>query len=67
MAFVVDHQAGLAIAAGMVSNIAIGTVTDLNDTDPAAAETVWSALDSVQNGLGGGNEIAGGVWILLVS
>ena len=59
--------AGLVIAAGMVSNIAIGTVSDLNDTDPAGAETVWSALDSVQNGLGGGNEIAGGVWIMLVS
>ena len=51
----------------MVSNIAIGTVADLHDTDPAAAEPVWSALDSVQNGLGGGNEIAGGVWVLLVS
>jgi len=59
--------AGLVLAAGMVSNIAIGTVADLHDTDPAGAETVWSALDSVQNGLGGGNEIAGGVWILLVS
>lgn len=59
--------AGLVLAAGMVTNIAIGTVADLHDTDPAAAETVWSALDSVQNGLGGGNEIAGGVWVLLVS
>jgi len=59
--------AGLVVAAGMVSNIAIGTVTDLHDTDPASAATVWSALDAVQNGLGGGNEIAGGVWILLVS
>jgi hypothetical protein len=59
--------AGLVVAAGMVSNIAIGTVADLYDTDPARAETVWSALDSVQNGLGGGNEIAGGIWVLLVS
>ena len=59
--------AGLVLAAGMVSNIAIGTIADLHDTDPAAAEPVWSALDSVQNGLGGGNEIAGGVWVLLVS
>jgi hypothetical protein len=58
---------GLVLAAGMVTNIGIGTVADLNDTDPARAETVWSALDSVQNGLGGGNEIAGGVWVLLVS
>lgn len=59
--------AGLVLAAGMVSNIAIGTVADLADTDPPGAEPVWSALDSVQNGLGGGNEIAGGVWVLLVS
>lgn len=59
--------AGLVLAAGMVTNIAISTVADLHDTDPAAAEPVWSALDSVQNGLGGGNEIAGGVWVLLVS
>ena len=59
--------AGLVLAAGMVSNIAIGTVADLYDTDPVGAEPVWSALDSVQNGLGGGNEIAGGVWVLLVS
>jgi hypothetical protein len=59
--------AGLVLAAGMVSNIAIGTVADLHDTDPARAASVWSALDSVQNGLGGGNEIAGGVWVLLVS
>jgi hypothetical protein len=59
--------AGLVIAAGMITNIGLGTVADLNDTDPAAAEPVWSALDSVENGLGGGNEIAGGIWVLLVS
>ena len=45
----------------------LGRVGDLHATDPAAAEPVWSALDSVQNGLGGGNEIAGGVWVLLIS
>ena len=59
--------AGLVLAAGMVSNVAIGTVVDLHGSDTAQAATVWSALDSVQNGLGGGNEIAGGVWVLLVS
>jgi hypothetical protein len=58
---------GLVLAAGMVTNIGIGTVADLNETDPARAETVWSALDSVENGLGGGNEIAGGIWVLLIS
>lgn len=59
--------AGLVLAAGMVTNIGIGTVADLHDSDPAQARTVWSALDAVENGLGGGNEIAGGIWVLLVS
>ncbi|MBT8241455.1 MAG: DUF4386 family protein, partial [Acidimicrobiia bacterium] len=30
---------GLVLAAGMVTNIGIGTVADLYDTDPARAET----------------------------
>ena len=59
--------AGLVIAAGMIANIGLGTVTDLYATSPAQAESVWSALDTVQNGLGGGNEIVGGLWVLLVS
>jgi hypothetical protein len=58
---------GLVIASGMIANIGIGTVADLHETDPARAEPVWSALDSVQNGLGGGNEIVGGIWVLLIS
>jgi hypothetical protein len=59
--------AGLVIAAGMIANIGLGTVADLQATDPTQAEAVWSALDSVQNGLGGGNEIVGGLWVLLLS
>jgi hypothetical protein len=59
--------AGLVFAAGMVGNIGLGTIADLHDTDPAQAEQVWSALDAVQNGLGGGNEIVGGLWVLLIS
>lgn len=58
---------GLVIATGMVANIGIGTVADLEEAGSSAAEPVWSALDSVQNGLGGGNEIVGGLWVLLVS
>ena len=59
--------AGLVIAAGMVANVGGVDVIDLHAEDPARAESLWSAIDSVQNGLGGGNEIAGGVWVLLVS
>lgn len=51
----------------MVGNIGVGTVADLAESDRGQAETVWSALDSIQNGLGGGNEVVGGLWVLLVS
>jgi hypothetical protein len=59
--------AGLVIAAGMIANIGLGTIADLHEADPAQAAPVWSALDSVQNGLGGGNEIVGGLWVVLIS
>ncbi len=59
--------AGLMFATGMISNIGITAVADLEETDPAAAEHLWSAIDTVTNGLGGGNELVGGMWILLVS
>jgi len=59
--------AGLLIAAGMVTSIGFGDVVDLLDTNPAQAESLWLAVDSVANGLSGGMEIAGPMWILLVS
>jgi hypothetical protein len=34
---------------------------------PAAAQALWSSIDTVTEGLGGGNELVGGLWILLVS
>ncbi len=59
--------ATLMFATGMISNIGIETVADLADTDRAEAITVWTTIDTVTNGLGGGNEIVGGIWIVLVS
>jgi hypothetical protein len=59
--------AGLVVAAGLIANVGLGTVASLHAADPAGAEPVWAALGAVQNGLGGGNEIAGGLWVLLVS
>ena len=59
--------AGLMYATGMISNIGIEAVADLADSDPDRAVTVWSTIDIVTNGLGGGNELVGGLWILLVS
>jgi len=59
--------AGLMFATGMTKNIGITAVADLNETDPAAAEALWSSISAVTDGFGGGNELVGGMWILLVS
>jgi hypothetical protein len=59
--------AGLMYATGMISNIGIESVADLAATDRDGAVSLWSAIDTVTNGLGGGNELVGGIWILLVS
>ena len=59
--------AGLVIASGMIATLATGAIVDLHGTDPAQATTVWLAVSPVIDGLGGGNEIVGGLWTLLVS
>ena len=59
--------AGLMFATGMTHNIGIASIAELNETDPAAAEALWSSVTTVVDGLGGGNELVGGMWILLVS
>ena len=59
--------AGLVIASGMIFSIGLGTVVDLYVEDPAQAASVWLAIASVQDGLGGGIEVVGGLWVLLVS
>ncbi|MGB0120107.1 MAG: DUF4386 family protein [Solirubrobacterales bacterium] len=57
----------LVLASGMIAIIGLDTVSDLSNSNPDQAEAVWSSLDAVHNALGGGNEIVGGIWILLVS
>ena len=59
--------AGLVIASGMIFIIGMETVVDLYGQDPAQAATVWSAIDPVFEGLSGGVELVGGLWVLLVS
>lgn len=59
--------ATLVIASGMVFSIGMETVIDLYGTDPAQAGSVWLTIAAVQDGLGGGVEVVGGLWVLLVS
>lgn len=58
---------GLVIASGMVANVGASAVIEMYAVDATQAGTVWTAIGSVANGLGGGNEIVGGLWLALVS
>lgn len=58
---------GLVIASGMVANVGASSVIEFYAVDATQAGTIWAAINSVSNGLGGGNEIVGGLWVALVS
>lgn len=57
----------LVLGAGMLGNVTTERVVALAATDLDAATQTWEVLHAVELGLGGGNEIAGGVWIFCVS
>jgi hypothetical protein len=59
--------ATILIASGMIFNIGMEKVIDLFGKDPVQAATVWMSIEAVHEGVGGGNEIIGGIWILLIS
>lgn len=59
--------ATLVIGAGMIANVAVERAAHLAPTDFEHAVSLWETLHAVELGLGGGNEIAGGVWIGFVS
>jgi hypothetical protein len=51
----------------MLANVGIGQVVDLYGSDPTQAGSAWLVLETVVDGLGGQNEIAGGLWVLFIS
>jgi len=59
--------AGLVIASGMIANIGNSTVVGLFSENQDQAVALWLAIVTVQEALGGGNEIVGGLWVLLLS
>ncbi len=58
---------GIVIASGMIFNIGLAAAIKLSIKDPEQAMTVWLTINTVVEGLGGGNEIVGGLWVLLLS
>ena len=59
--------AGLVMGSGMIASVGLETVTAIYVQDVTQATSTWIAIDAIQNGLGGGVEIVGGVWMLLIS
>jgi len=57
----------LVLGAGMIGNVTTEQMAVLAPNNFETAVQTWEALHAVELGLGGGNEIAGGVWILCVS
>ena len=58
---------GLVISSGMIANIGNSTVIGLFSENQDQAVALWLAISTMQESLGGGNEIVGGLWVLLLS
>lgn len=58
---------GLVIASGMTANVGLNDVIYLSEHEPEQARAVWLSVDTIVEGIGGGNEIVGGLWALFVS
>ena len=58
---------GLVIASGMISNIGLAHAIDLMDANPEKALDLWITVSVITESIGGGNELVGGLWVLLIS
>jgi hypothetical protein len=58
---------GLVIASGMISNIGLAHAIDLMNANPDKALEMWVIVSVITEGIGGGNELVGGLWVLLIS
>ena len=58
---------GLVIASGMIFVIGLRSVIDLAPTNIERASETWHIVTLLTESLGGGNELVGGIWVLLIS
>ncbi|MEM8497611.1 MAG: hypothetical protein AAF542_06280 [Pseudomonadota bacterium] len=59
--------AGLVISSGMLSNIGLMHAIDQLGESPELAFDLWIIVSVLTESLGGGNELLGGLWVLLFS
>ncbi|GAB4250299.1 MAG: hypothetical protein Tsb0034_29550 [Ekhidna sp.] len=58
---------GLVIASGMVAIVGLDASATIFEQDPQKAADFWLVIDTIHNALGGGVEVVGGVWMLIIS
>ncbi len=58
---------GLVFCCGLLIHVGISQIIDIYAHHQAQALTLWIVIYSILEGLDGGNELVGGLWILLVS
>ncbi|WP_394391525.1 hypothetical protein [Shewanella woodyi] len=51
----------------MIANIGLAAVIDLSTSNAEQAKTLLVVVNTIVEGLGGGNEVVGGLWVLLLS
>ena len=56
----------IIISGGMIANLGLQSIIDLSITEPEHARAVWLANNIVVEGLGGGIEIVGGLWMFFL-
>ena len=59
--------AALVIASGMIANVGLDAVQPLFEDQPQQASLVWLSVEAIHNGIGGGMEVVGGIWVVLIS
>ena len=67
VATAIGINSGTVVASGMIFTVGAESVIKLYASDPERAATLWMAVGIVQDGLGGGTELLGGVWIFIIS
>lgn len=57
----------IIIATGMTANIGLSAVIKTGIANPDQAMTLWKMVNVMVEALGGGNEIVGALWVILLS
>ena len=58
---------GLVIASGMIATVGLAAVDQTYTVNVNDTVLAWQIIGAIQNGIGGGVEVTGGLWVLLIS